>query len=72
MAKYYIEVAKPSGFKTHFGRDDEERYEPLHKLPDNLGYDHRVDAEKEIPRISEWCKKMGMMVSSIVVVKKED
>ena len=72
MSKYYIEVKKPSGMKTHFGRDKEERYEPVHSLPTNSAYDHRVDAEKDIVFVSDYCKKMGMITAGISVVKISD
>ena len=71
MSKYFIEVTKPSGMKTHFGRDMEERYEPVSRLDGSVGFDHRIDAEREIPKVIEYCNSMGVIYSSIVVAKKE-
>lgn len=72
VSKYYVEVSKASGMKTHFGKDaDDERYEPLRNLPDDIGFDTRIEAETHLVAVSEYCNKMGMKVSAIIIVKKE-
>ena len=71
MKSYFIEVKKPSGLVTHFGKYFEEMYESLTRLKDSEGFESRQDAENWIPKVSDYCRQMGMQVASINIVKKE-